>query len=73
MLSPRAGGRNSGTSLVPFLRPVAGESIPWVTVGALGLTQILAWGATYYLLAVLAEPEVYMAPMRAAFSVQIRA
>jgi predicted MFS family arabinose efflux permease len=35
---------------------VTGEAIPWATVGALGLTQILAWGTTYYLLAVLAEP-----------------
>jgi MFS family permease len=28
----------------------------WVTVGALGLTQIFAWGSTYYLPAILAEP-----------------
>jgi len=35
---------------------VTGEAIPWATLGALGLTQILAWGTTYYLLAVLAEP-----------------
>lgn len=40
----------------PQARLAAGQQSPWVTVGALGLTQILAWGATYYLLAVLAEP-----------------
>src|SRR5579872_1719567 len=27
-----------------------------IVIGALGLTQILAWGSTYYLPAVLAEP-----------------
>lgn len=30
--------------------------MPWVTVGALGFTQIFAWGSTYYLPAILAEP-----------------
>lgn len=34
------------------------KSGSWMTVAALGLTQILAWGATYYLLAVLTEPIV---------------
>jgi MFS family permease len=28
----------------------------WVTVWAIGFTQIFAWGATYYLLTILAEP-----------------
>jgi MFS family permease len=35
--------------------PVEQRSL-WVTVSALGFTQIFAWGATYNLLAVLAEP-----------------
>ena len=29
---------------------------PWITIIAVGFTQIFAWGATYYLLTVLAEP-----------------
>lgn len=40
----------------PSARLADEQQIPWVTVGALGLTQIFAWGATYYLLAILAEP-----------------
>lgn len=35
---------------------MAGQQNAWITIAALGLTQILAWGATYYLLAVLAGP-----------------
>ncbi len=38
-------------SLVAELRPG-----PRVVITALGITQILAWGSTYYLLAVLAKP-----------------
>ena len=29
---------------------------PWITITAVGFTQIFAWGATYYLLTVLANP-----------------
>lgn len=32
------------------------KATPRIVVGALGLTQILAWGSSYYLLAVLAQP-----------------
>jgi hypothetical protein len=39
-------------------KQVVGYDGVWVTVGALGFTQILAWGATYYLLAALADPIV---------------
>jgi predicted MFS family arabinose efflux permease len=48
--------------LLPTLRINLMRSWPqtimplWVTVLAVGLTQIFAWGATYYLLAILAEP-----------------
>jgi predicted MFS family arabinose efflux permease len=40
----------------PFARFADEQQIPWVTVGALGVTQIFAWGSTYYLLTVLAAP-----------------
>lgn len=36
----------------------AGAASRWRVVSALGVTQILAWGSTYYLLAVLATPIV---------------
>jgi MFS family permease len=42
----------------PAARPVAAQSFRGraVVVSALGITQILAWGSSYYLLAVLAQP-----------------
>jgi predicted MFS family arabinose efflux permease len=36
--------------------PLPVEQKPWITIIAVGFTQIFAWGATYYLLTVLAEP-----------------
>jgi hypothetical protein len=36
--------------------PASGLPDRRVVVSALGVTQILAWGSSYYLLAVLAQP-----------------
>lgn len=38
------------------MNAAAGARPRWQVVAALGITQILAWGSTYYLLAVLAGP-----------------
>jgi MFS family permease len=40
------------------MRPAggAGAPNPWAVIPVLGVTQILAWGSSYYLLAVLAKP-----------------
>jgi MFS family permease len=40
----------------PHLGSAVEQQMPRVTVGALGLNQIFAWGSTYYLPAILAEP-----------------
>lgn len=38
------------------MNAAAGDRPRWLVVAALGIAQILAWGSTYYLLAVLAGP-----------------
>lgn len=47
MASPPTGMRPAGG---------AGAPNPWAVIPVLGVTQILAWGSSYYLLAVLAKP-----------------
>jgi MFS family permease len=39
-----------------FVEQLPANQKPWATILAVGLTLIFAWGSSYYLLAVLAEP-----------------
>jgi MFS family permease len=46
----------STTVTAPLGPAPAGLRPRWLVIGALGLAQILAWGMSYYLIAVLAKP-----------------